>query len=575
MCGIVALLDLDGPDLDRGPADPQQARRTATELAKRIRHRGPDWSGLYQDNGAVLAHERLAIVDVEHGAQPLVDRRTGAVLAVNGEIYNHKALQHQLKKHHEFATESDCEVLLYLADEEPPAQFLPRVGGIFAFVLWHPTGRYYLIARDAIGVIPLYYGFDGDGRLCAASELKGLLGHCDDVHEFPPGFYLDSRDLRPGAPLPLQQWYKPTWAEPGYLPTTPYDPQALRQAFEAAVHRQLMCDVPYGVLISGGVDSSLVAATAARYAARRVESEDQEPAWWPRLHSFAVGLDGAPDFGPARHVAQFIGSVHHEVHFTLQEGLDALYDVIGHLETFDVTTIRAGTPMYLLMRRIKSMGIKMVLSGEGADEIFGGYLYFHKAPNAAELHAETVRKLAKLHKYDCLRANKAGAAWGVEVRVPFLDPDFLDVAMQLDPAIKLPYKAPRPRPIEKYPLRQAFQGAIPDAVLWRQKEQFSDGVGYGWIGGLRAHAEQAVSDAQLAAAAERFPVKTPETKEAYLYRELFERQFPGPGPASCVAWEKSVACSTAIALEWDAAWKNQADPSGRAVRDVHDEGHTL
>ncbi len=570
MCGIVALLDLD-----RGPADPQQTRRIATELAKRIRHRGPDWSGLYQDGAALLAHERLAIVDVEHGAQPLVDGQTGAVLAVNGEIYNHKALQNQLTRKHEFATESDCEVLLYLADEAPPAEFLPKVGGIFAFVLWQPQRQRYLVARDAIGVIPLYYGLDSAGRLCVASELKGLLGHCIQVHEFPPGHFLDSADIRAGAPLPLTKWYQPQWAEPGYLPITPYNPKVLRDAFETAVHRQLMCDVPYGVLISGGVDSSLVAATAARYAAKRVESNDEEPAWWPRLHSFAVGLDGAPDFAPARQVAEFIGSVHHEVHFTLQEGLDALPDVIGHLETFDVTTIRAGTPMYLLMRRIKSMGIKMVLSGEGADEIFGGYLYFHKAPNAAELHAETVRKLAKLHKYDCLRANKAGAAWGVEVRVPFLDPDFLEVAMQLDPASKLPYRAPRSKPIEKYPLRHAFEGVIPDAVLWRQKEQFSDGVGYGWIGGLRAHAEQVVSDAQLAAAADRFADKTPETKEAYLYRDLFEQQFPGPGPASCVAWERSVACSTAIALEWDAAWKNSADPSGRAVRDVHDEGHTL
>jgi asparagine synthase (glutamine-hydrolysing) len=403
-----------------------------------------------------------------------------------------------------------------------------------------------------------------------ASELKSLIGHCSDIQTFAPGHVLDSRDVTPQNRLPLRRWFQPAWRDPASMPTTPFDPAALAGALEAAVHRQLMCDVPYGVLISGGVDSSLIAALAAKYASKRIESGDQEPAWWPQLHSFSCGLAGAPDFGPAREVARHIGSVHHEVVFTVQEGLDALRDAIWHLETFDVTTIRAGTPMYLMMRRIRSMGIKMVLSGEGADEVFGGYLYFHKAPNAQELHQETLRKLDKLHLYDCLRANKAGAAWGVEVRVPFLDTEFLQVAMNLDPTCKLPREAKRPKPIEKFPLRHAFDGLIPDQVLWRQKEQFSDGVGYGWIDALKAHAEAQVTDAQLAAAAERFADKTPETKEAYLYRDLFEQQFGGGAAVSTVAWEKSVACSTAIALAWDAAFAKSQDPSGRAVKDVHE-----
>jgi len=564
MCGLVALLDLTDQ------ADALEARQTATQLAKRLRHRGPDWSGLYQDRHVVLAHERLAIVGVDSGAQPLVDADSGAVLAVNGEIYNHVALREDLRQPHTFATASDCEVLLHLANEAEPLDFLPKVNGIFAFVLWQPAKQRYLIARDAMGVIPLYVGWDSAGRLCVASELKSLLGHCQDIQTFAPGHVLDSRDVTAADRLPLRRWFQPDWRNPASMPTAPYDPPALAGALQAAVHRQLMCDVPYGVLISGGVDSSLIAALAAKYASKRIESGDQEPAWWPQLHSFSCGLAGAPDFGPAREVARHIGSVHHEVVFTVQEGLDALRDAIWHLETFDVTTIRAGTPMYLMMRRIRSMGIKMVLSGEGADEVFGGYLYFHKAPNAQELHQETLRKLDKLHLYDCLRANKAGAAWGVEVRVPFLDTEFLQVAMNLDPTCKLPREAKRPKPIEKFPLRQAFDGLIPDQVLWRQKEQFSDGVGYGWIGALKAHAEAQVTDAQLAAAAQRFAAKTPETKEAYLYRDLFEQQFGGGAAVSTVAWEKSVACSTAIALAWDAAFALQQDPSGRAVKDVHE-----
>jgi asparagine synthase (glutamine-hydrolysing) len=564
MCGILAVLDID-PAHGRAP----DLRRQALTLARKIRHRGPDWSGVFSDDRAILVHERLAIVDVEHGAQPLVDSRTGAVLAVNGEIYNHAALRGGLAQPHDFQTRSDCEVILYLYDERAPREFLNALNGIFAFVLYDPRRQTYLIARDPIGVIPLYLGWDRHERLYVASEMKALVGVCDRIREFPPGHFYLGHEREKG----FQRYYEPRWADESSVPAAPYDASALRAALEAAVHRQLMCDVPYGVLISGGVDSSLVASIAAKYRDGRVEDGDQGPSWWPRIHSFAVGLEGAPDLAPARRVAEHIGAIHHELHFTVQEGLDALSDVVYHLETFDITTIRASTPMYLMMRKIRAMGIKMVLSGEGADEIFGGYLYFHKAPDGAELHAESVRKLQKLHLYDCARANKAGAAWGVEVRVPFLDREFLDVAMALDPAVKLPRNAPRARPIEKFPLRRAFEGAIPDEVLWRQKEQFSDGVGYSWIDGIKAHAEHEISDAMLRGAAERFPVKTPETKEAYLYRQLFEHHFPSATAVNCVPWERSVACSTETALRWDAAFATMADPSGRAVRDVHLEGY--
>jgi asparagine synthase (glutamine-hydrolysing) len=564
MCGILALLNLD-------PAQAPHAdlRRQALTLAKRLRHRGPDWSGIHSDARAILCHERLAIVDVEHGAQPLVDRRTGAVLAVNGEIYNHQELRAGLKTDHDFQTASDCEVILYLYDEASPAAFLEKLNGIFAFVLHDPARRTFLIARDPMGVVPLYVGWDRQERLFVASEMKALVGVCERIREVPPGTYLLGHEQEKG----FQRYYAPRWMEE--TPRAPFDPVKLREALEAAVHRQLMCDVPYGVLLSGGLDSSLVAAIATRYAAKRVESGDQDPAWWPRLHSFAIGLEGAPDLAPARKVAEHIGSIHHEMHFTVQEGLDALSDVIHHLETFDLTTIRASTPMYLLMRKIRAMGIKMVLSGEGSDEVFGGYLYFHKAPDGAELHAESVRKLQKLHLYDCARANKASAAWGVEARVPFLDRAFLEVAMAFDPEVKVPRNAAHPRPIEKWPLRKAFEGYLPEEVLWRQKEQFSDGVGYGWIDGLKAHAEREVSDAMLRSAHERFPLKTPETKEAYLYRQIFEQHFPTATCAACVPWERSVACSTETALKWDAAFQKMVDPSGRAVLDVHQEAHAV
>ena len=564
MCGILTILGIDA-----ARSNPAELRRQALAMSRKIRHRGPDWSGIWADDRAILAHERLSIVDVEHGAQPLVDTLKGTVLAVNGEIYNHQDLQHQLQEPHDFQTKSDCEVILYLYDELQPMDFLNRMNGIFAFVLYDPRKDTFLIARDPIGVIPLYVGWDKHENLVVASEMKALVGHCERIREFPPGHYYLGHEADKG----FQRYYQPDWAEPGYTPTEPYDPVALRDALEAAVHRQLMCDVPYGVLISGGVDSSIISSVAAKFRENRVEEGDSGPAWWPRIHSFAVGLEGAPDLAPARKVADYIGAIHHEIHFTVQEGLDALSDVIHHIETFDVTTVRASTPMYLLMRKIRAMGIKMVLSGEGADEIFGGYLYFHKAPNGQELHEELVRKLQKLHLYDCARANKSSAAWGVEARVPFLDREFLDVAMRMNPEAKLPRNAPRPRPIEKYPLRQAFVGAIPEDVLWRQKEQFSDGVGYSWIDSLKAHAEQEVSDRMMAGAPERFPVKTPETKEAYLYRMLFEHHFPSATAVNCVPWERSVACSTETALRWDAAFARMADPSGRAVMDVHDEGY--
>src|SRR5580704_18118051 len=566
MCGILAILNLD-----KVRGNNADLRNQALAMVKKIRHRGPDWSGTFSDDRAMILHERLSIVDVEHGAQPLIDHRNGNVLAVNGEIYNHKDLRAQLKQVHDFQTASDCEVLLYLYAEEDPKTFLNRVNGIFAFVLYDPDRKTVLIARDPIGVNPLYVGWDRNENLYVASEMKALAGVCERIQEFPPGHFYLGHEPEKG----FQKYYEPIWAEPGFCPSEPYDPARLRSALEAAVHRQLMSDVPFGVLISGGIDSSIVAAVAAKYSGRRVEENDLSPSWWPRLHSFAIGLKGAPDLLPAKTVAEHIGSVHHEIHFTVQEGLDALSDVIYQLESFDITSIRATTPMYLLMRKIRTMGIKMVLSGEGADEIFGGYLYFHKAPNGRELHEETVRKLNKLHLYDCARANKSTAAWGVEARVPFLDREFLDVAMMLDPDVKLPKNAKHTRPIEKWPLRKAFEGYIPDSVLWRQKEQFSDGVGYSWINGLKATAEREITDGMMRGASERFPVKTPETKEAYFYRQIFETHFPWATAINCVPWERSIACSTETALKWDKAFQNIVDPSGRAVLDVHTEAYEL
>ena len=554
MCSILGILDVEG--------DPAALRPQALRLSKLQRHRGPDWSGFYAGGRAVLAHERLSIVDVQHGAQPLANPAGTHVLAVNGEIYNHRELRAGLAEPFAFQTESDCEVLLALYRDHG-ADFLDRLNGIFAFVLYDAERDRYVVGRDHMGIVPLYTGRDAQGQLYVASEMKALVSVCKTVEEFPPGHVLDSEV---GEPV---RYYTRDWRDYGAVQAGPSDPALVRDALEAAVRRQLMSDVPYGVLLSGGLDSSIIAAVAAQYAARRVEDGGQSPAWWPRLHSFAIGLDGSPDLAAARIAADHIGSEHHELTFTVQEGLDALSDVVYHIETYDVTSIRASTPMFLMARRIRAMGVKMVLSGEGADEIFGGYLYFHRAPTPEAFHVETVRKLDRLHLYDCLRANKSMAAWGVEARVPFLDKEFLDVAMRLDPAVKMA----GPGRIEKHILREAFADLLPDAIAWRQKEQFSDGVGYGWIDALRAHAEASVSDRDLAQAHFRFPHNPPPTKEAYLYRTIFEGHFPLASCAECVPGGPSVACSTPEALAWDASLRDVTDPSGRAVRGVHAQAY--
>jgi asparagine synthase (glutamine-hydrolysing) len=553
MCSILGIFDIDPVKTEASALRP-----LALERSSRQRHRGPDWSGVHVDPKAILVHERLAIVDPNGGAQPLRSMDGALVLAVNGEIYNHRELERSLVQSYAFTTASDCEVINALWRERGTG-FLAQLNGIYAFALWDRGRDRYLIARDPLGVCPLYWGHDSSGRLWVASEMKALVGVCDDVTLFPPGHFYDS------VIGEVRSFWQPGWRD--YEATRGVRVMAgdLRGAFEQAVHRQMMTDVPYGVLLSGGLDSSLVAACAARFARRRVEGDDAAEAWWPRLHSFAIGLEGAPDLAAAQLAADALGTVHHGFRYTFEEGLDALPEVIRHIETYDVTTIRASTPMYLLARRIKAMGVKMVLSGEGSDEIFGGYLYFHKAPNAREFHEECVRKLDALHQFDCLRANKAMMAWGVEARVPFLDLEFIDVAMSMDATHKM---AGNGR-IEKAILREAFAGVLPDAILWRQKEQFSDGVGYGWIDGLKAHAEHAVSDEAMAGARERFPVNPPSTKEAYLYREIFERHFPGNGLAQTVPGGKSIACSSSTAIAWDPAFAAAADPSGRAVAGVH------
>lgn len=556
MCSIFGIL---------GSIDGVVLRVDALARSKRQRHRGPDWSGVHEDEGALICHERLAIVDPLSGAQPLYSPDRNRVLAVNGEIYNHAALEDEHDLAEQLQTGSDCEVILPLSRVLDPVELCRALNGIYAFLLWdRETGRY-LVARDPIGVMPLYWGRDAHGRRVVASELKALHDLCDDVEPFPPGHVYDS------ATDTLTRFFEPAWrhqlpaAEGRVLADEDEAIAALAESLEAAVTRQLMCDVPYGALLSGGLDSSIIAALAARHAARRIEADEAEPAWFPRLHTFSVGLEGSPDLAAATLVADHIGSVHHGFTYTIQEGLDALVDVVAHLETYDVTTIRASTPMFLMARRIKAMGIKMVLSGEGADELFGGYLYFHKAPNAREFHEETVRKVDALHRFDCLRANKSTAAWGVEARVPFLDNEVIDTAMRIDPALKMI----GPDRMEKYLLRRAFAHLLPEAVAWRQKEQFSDGVGYGWIDALRDHADARVSDAELAAAGERFPINPPATKEAYLYRSIFADLYPSDASARTVPGGKSIACSSEAALAWDPDFADRADPSGRSVAGVH------
>ena len=557
MCGIVAILDVK--------AQTKALREKALRMSQKIRHRGPDWSGIYCGGSAILAHERLSIVDPESGGQPLFSPDRKQILAVNGEIYNHQDIRRRYAGHYDFQTGSDCEVILALYREKGIdfLEDLRDLSGIFAFVLYDEERDEFLIARDPIGVIPLYIGYDDNGMVYVASELKALEGQCERYEPFLPGHYYWSK--QPG----MQRYYRRDWMQYDAVKDNDASVEAIRDALESAVKRQLMSDVPYGVLLSGGLDSSVISAIAEKYSEMRIEDDSQTKAYWPRLHSFAVGLKGAPDLAKARLVADHIGTVHHEINYTIQEGLDAIRDVIYYIETYDVTTVRASTPMYLLARVIKSMGIKMVLSGEGADEIFGGYLYFHKAPTAKDFHEETVRKLSKLHLYDCLRANKSLSAWGVEGRVPFLDKEFLDVAMRTNPKAKM---CPG-QTIEKKIVREAFAELLPEEVAWRQKEQFSDGVGYSWIDTLKAITAAAVTDEDMAHAAERFPINPPKNKEEYYYRSIFAEHFPSESAARSVPSEASVACSTAIALEWDAAFQGMNDPSGRAVKGVHEQAY--
>ena len=550
MCGIVGVFDLK--------TDYRDLKPVVLKMSKKVRHRGPDWSGIFCCEKAILAHERLSIVDPESGGQPLMSVDGNLILSVNGEIYNHQEIRRKYEGSWQFRTNSDCEIILPLYHEKGPA-FLEEMNGIFAFALYDKENDCYLIARDHIGIIPLYIGWDQHGNFFVASELKALEGVCNKIEEFLPGHYFYSRD---GV---MKPWYRRDWMDYDAVRDNPASIEELRASLEKAVHRQLMSDVPYGVLLSGGLDSSIISAVARKYAPKRIEAGDKVDAYWPRLHSFAIGLEGSPDLAASGKVARHIGTVHHEIHFTLEEGLNALRDVIYHIETYDVTSVRASTPMYLLARVIKSMGVKMVLSGEGADEIFGGYLYFHKAPDPGAFHEETVRKLSKLHLYDCLRANKSLAAWGVEGRVPFLDKEFLDVAMRINPADKM-VSGER---IEKWVLRKSFEDYLPHEVAWRQKEQFSDGVGYNWIDTLRAMASKEITDNQLKNAEFRFPVNPPMSKEEYLYRSVFAEHFPSDSAAACVPSVPSVACSTAEALAWDSSFQKMIDPSGRAVKNVH------
>ena len=584
MCGFIGAFNLNSGSQPINEGLKEELRNQVLEMSKKIRHRGPDWSGVYTGNNAILSHERLSIVDPLSGKQPLVSDDQKIIIAANGKIYKHKDIRKELEGKYSFKTGSDCKAIipLYKKYRESGnfAEMIEKLSGIFAFALYDSENETYLIARDEIGVIPLYQGWDKQGRYYVGSELKALEGECQTIEEFPNGSYFYSKDEKP------TKWYKRDWESYDAVKSAPkatddkgeiINPSVIekvRNGLESAVKAQLMSDVPYGVLLSGGLDSSVIAAITQKFSKKRVESDSKEAAWWPQLHSFAIGLEGSPDLIAAQKAADYIGTVHHEVHFTIQEALDALPDVIYHIETYDITTVRASTPMYLLARVIKSMGIKMVLSGEGSDELFGGYLYFHKAPNPQEFHEELVRKMSKLHLYDCLRANKSLMAWGVEGRVPFLDKDFIDVAMGLNPTDKMNIKLPDGKQrIEKWILRKAFEDILPESICWRQKEQFSDGVGYNWIDTLKKMTEEKVSDAEFARRENRFPVNPPKTKEEYYYREIYSRLFPSDSAAKVVPHEAGVACSTAKALEWDAAWKNMDEPSGRAISGVHDAAY--
>lgn len=584
MCGFVGAFDLNSGSKPIADGLKEELRAQVLEMSKKIRHRGPDWSGVYTGDNAILSHERLSIVDPLSGKQPLVSDDGKIILAANGEIYNHKEIRKEFEGKYNFQTGSDCEAIIPLYKQYRTSgdftQMIEKLSGIFAFALYDSENDVYLISRDEIGVIPLYQGWDKAGRYYVASELKALEGECQTIEEFPNGHYFYSKDQKP------VRWYKRDWESFDSVKNNPratddkgevINPgviEKVRNGLENAVKQQLMSDVPYGVLLSGGLDSSIIAAITQKFSKKRIESDSKEAAWWPQLHSFAVGLEGSPDLVAAQKAADYIGTVHHEVHFTIQEALDALPDVIYHIETYDITTVRASTPMYLLARVIKSMGIKMVLSGEGSDELFGGYLYFHKAPDAKEFHEELVRKMSKLHLYDCLRANKSLMAWGVEGRVPFLDKEFIDTAMSLNPSDKMNIRlSDGKQRMEKWILRKAFEDMLPEEICWRQKEQFSDGVGYNWIDTLKKMTEEKVSDAEFARRENRFPVNPPKTKEEYYYREIYSRLFPSDSAAKVVPHEAGVACSTAKALEWDAAWKNMDEPSGRAIAGVHDKAY--
>ena len=584
MCGFVGAFDLNSGSKPIDEGLKEELRAQVLDMSKKIRHRGPDWSGVYTGDNAILSHERLSIVDPLSGKQPLVSDDGKIILAANGEIYNHKEIRKEFERKYNFQTGSDCEAIIPLykkfRESGDFTLMIEKLSGIFAFALYDSENDVYLVARDEIGVIPLYQGWDKAGRFYVASELKALEGECQTIEEFPNGHYFYSKDEKP------VRWYKREWENFDAVKNNPratddkgeiINPSVIekvRNGLESAVKQQLMSDVPYGVLLSGGLDSSIIAAITQKFSKKRIESDSKEAAWWPQLHSFAIGLEGSPDLIAAQKAADYIGTVHHEVHFTIQEALDALPDVIYHIETYDITTVRASTPMYLLARVIKSMGIKMVLSGEGSDELFGGYLYFHKAPDAKEFHEELVRKMSKLHLYDCLRANKSLMAWGVEGRVPFLDKEFIDIAMSLNPSDKMNIRLPDGKQrMEKWILRKAFEDMLPEEICWRQKEQFSDGVGYNWIDTLKKMTEEKVSDAEFARRENRFPVNPPKTKEEYYYREIYSKLFPSDSAAKVVPHEAGVACSTAKALEWDAAWKNMDEPSGRAIAGVHDKAY--
>ena len=584
MCGFVGAFDLNSGSKPIDEGLKEELRAQVLDMSKKIRHRGPDWSGVYTGDNAILSHERLSIVDPLSGKQPLVSADGKIILAANGEIYNHKEIRKEFEGKYNFQTGSDCEAIIPLykkfRESGDFTLMIEKLSGIFAFALYDSENDVYLVARDEIGVIPLYQGWDKAGRFYVASELKALEGECQTIEEFPNGHYFYSKDEKP------VRWYKREWENFDAVKNNPratddkgeiINPSVIekvRNGLESAVKQQLMSDVPYGVLLSGGLDSSIIAAITQKFSKKRIESDSKEAAWWPQLHSFAIGLEGSPDLIAAQKAADYIGTVHHEVHFTIQEALDALPDVIYHIETYDITTVRASTPMYLLARVIKSMGIKMVLSGEGSDELFGGYLYFHKAPDAKEFHEELVRKMSKLHLYDCLRANKSLMAWGVEGRVPFLDKEFIDIAMSLNPSDKMNIRLPDGKQrMEKWILRKAFEDMLPEEICWRQKEQFSDGVGYNWIDTLKKTTEEKVSDAEFARRENRFPVNPPKTKEEYYYREIYSKLFPSDSAAKVVPHEAGVACSTAKALEWDAAWKNMDEPSGRAIAGVHDKAY--